>query len=128
MGTGDQSLSHGKLGRFLRCPCHAQARDRERERGATDDARLAAARRAAEDREAELRKAMRDGEAKLRERISRLDEDNQDLRRCEHVWCMRKMSTMPSTAFSVTSAAKWDLALRGVQACLLGVNEVPSDH
>lgn len=59
-----------------------QARERERERGAPDDARLAAARRAAEEREAELRMAMRDGEAKLRERISRLDEDKQDLRRC----------------------------------------------
>ncbi|KAK9917759.1 hypothetical protein WJX75_007885 [Coccomyxa subellipsoidea] len=58
-----------------------KARERERERGAPDDARLAAARRAAEEREAELRRAMRDGEAKLRERISRLDEDNQDLRR-----------------------------------------------
>ena len=68
---------------MLRRWLHAlQARERERERGAPDDARLAAARRAAEEREAELRRAMRDGEAKLRERISRLDEDNQDLRRC----------------------------------------------
>ncbi|EIE18143.1 hypothetical protein COCSUDRAFT_49368 [Coccomyxa subellipsoidea C-169] len=58
-----------------------KAKERERERGAPDDAWLATARRAADEREAELRRAMRDGEAKLRERISRLDEDNQDLRR-----------------------------------------------
>lgn len=58
-----------------------QAKERERERPAQDDGRLAAAKRAAEEREAELRRAMRDGEAKLRERITRLDEDNQDLRR-----------------------------------------------
>ena len=36
---------------------------------------------AAEEREAEVRKAMREGEAKLRERIARLDADNQDLRK-----------------------------------------------
>ena len=42
---------------------------------------MAAAKRAAGEREAELRQAMRDGEAKLRERITRLDEDNQELRR-----------------------------------------------
>lgn len=69
-----------------------------------DDTRLAAARRAAEDREAELRKAMRDGEAKLRERISRLDEDNQDLRR----WELDARGTCPpclSGTASVKSAA-----------------------
>lgn len=66
--------------KVLSCACE-QAK--EREHGAPEDAgRLAAARRAAEEREAELRRAMRDGEAKLRERIARLDDDNQDLRRC----------------------------------------------
>ena len=59
-----------------------QARERERERAGADGERLDRLRRAADEREAELRSAMRDGEARLRDRIARLDADNQDLRRC----------------------------------------------
>ena len=55
-----------------------QARERA---GAGSKSELAAARRAAGEREAELRQAMREGEAKLRERIGRLDDDAQELRR-----------------------------------------------
>ena len=55
-----------------------QARERA---GAAGKGELAAARRAAGEREAELRQAMREGEAKLRERIGRLDDDAQELRR-----------------------------------------------
>lgn len=55
-----------------------QARERS---GSASRSELAAAKRAADEREVELRLAMREGEAKLRERISRLDEDNQELRR-----------------------------------------------
>ena len=50
--------------------------------GPASRSEVAAAKRAAEEREAELRRVMREGEAKLRERIARLDEDNQELRRC----------------------------------------------
>ncbi len=57
-----------------------QARERS---GSASRGELAAAKRAADEREVELRRAMREGEAKLRERISRLDEDNQELRRLE---------------------------------------------
>ena len=55
-----------------------QARERA---GLAGKGELAAARRAAGEREAELRQAMREGEAKLRERIGRLDDDAQELRR-----------------------------------------------
>ena len=55
-----------------------QARERS---GSASRGELAAAKRAADEREAELRRAMREGEGKLRERISRLDDDNQELRR-----------------------------------------------
>ena len=55
-----------------------QARERA---GAAGKGELAAARRAVGEREAELRQAMREGEAKLRERIGRLDDDAQELRR-----------------------------------------------
>lgn len=55
-----------------------QARERT---GSASRSELAAAKRAADEREVELRRGMREGEAKLRERISRLDEDNQELRR-----------------------------------------------
>ncbi len=63
-----------------------QARERS---GSASRAELAAAKRAADEREAELRRGMRDGEAKLRERISRLDDDNQELRRsaCSLLCC-----------------------------------------
>jgi len=55
-----------------------QAKDRT---GTASRGEVAAAKRAADEREAELRRAIRDGEAKLRERISCLDNDNQELRR-----------------------------------------------
>ena len=59
----------------------AGAERRAARSGAAGKGEMAAAKRAAGEREAELRQAMRDGEAKLRERIARLDEDNQELRR-----------------------------------------------
>ena len=60
----------------------AEARQRgEVEKGGALSTALAAARKASEEREAELRKAMREGEAKLRERIQSMESDNADLRR-----------------------------------------------
>lgn len=51
------------------------------EKGGALSSALAAARKASEEREAELRKAMREGEAKLKERMERLENDNAGLKR-----------------------------------------------
>ena len=59
----------------------AQVGRAEAEKGASVTTLLANARRAADDREAELRKAMREGEAKLQTRNSQLESDIAGLRR-----------------------------------------------
>lgn len=58
-----------------------QAGRAEAEKGASVTTLLANARRAADEREAELRKAMREGEAKLQTRNANLEADIATLRR-----------------------------------------------
>lgn len=81
----ESRLDSSRIGTLL------QTRERA---GTAGRGELAAAKRAAEEREAELRRAMREGEAKLRERIARLDDDNQDLRR----WGLCLLGVVPSSS------------------------------
>ena len=76
---------------YMQC---TQAGRVEAEKGASVTTLLANARRAADEREAELRKAMRDGEGKLQTRICQLETESAGLRRFVKPPCLSRSSDL----------------------------------